>query len=172
MNMSGEYETPQPIFDKLNREFGFIYDVCATRQSSKCLSYFGPDRQYPFLRNALKLDWYGRCPLGSAVLWMNPPYSNPYPWCKKAYEEALKGATVVALLNCGMNTKWFHEFCMKAAEIRFCDRRINFWMNGKAVKGNPRDSMIVVWEPPRICFLPDAWEPFGPRVSTFKVPNH
>lgn len=37
---SDEWETPQAFFDKLNEEFNFDLDVCATDENHKCAYYF------------------------------------------------------------------------------------------------------------------------------------
>lgn len=166
-----EYETPQPVFDKLNEEFGFDLDLTANAKNYKCPVWFGPGSDTIEDMHSMVFS-----DLLDEVCWMNPPYSDPYPFCKTAYAISLVGGTVVALLNCGMNTKWFHEFCMKAAEIRFCDRRIQFWKDGKPLidpktgrrRSNDRDSMIVVWEPGPL----GAKQHHFPRISTFEVPEH
>lgn len=33
------WATPQDFFDKLDREFGFTLDVCATDENAKCADY-------------------------------------------------------------------------------------------------------------------------------------
>lgn len=35
-------ETPQDIFDKLNKEFNFTLDVCALPETAKCKDYYTP----------------------------------------------------------------------------------------------------------------------------------
>lgn len=37
---SDEWETPQELFDRLNAEFNFQIDACATAENAKCLVYF------------------------------------------------------------------------------------------------------------------------------------
>jgi len=80
---SNSWETPQGLFDKLNEEFHFELDVCATSEHAKCKKYYSPEE------DGLKQEWKGIC-------WMNPPYGREIrKWMKKAYESALAGATVV-----------------------------------------------------------------------------
>lgn len=38
------WETPQDLFDKLNEEFHFTLDVCATEKNHKCERYFTPEQ--------------------------------------------------------------------------------------------------------------------------------
>lgn len=45
------WETPQPLFDELDREFHFTLDACAVRENAKCRHYFTPEE------DGLKQDW-------------------------------------------------------------------------------------------------------------------
>lgn len=111
-----EYETPQDFFDTLNREFHFTLDVCATKENAKCELYYSPEQ------NSLERDWLGH------VCWMNPPYDKSIGvWIKKAYETAQQGGLVVALIQSrSTDTKVFHQYVMKASEIRFIKDRLHF----------------------------------------------
>lgn len=76
---SDEWATPQDFFDKLNDEFHFILDVCATAENAKCKRYFTKEQ------NGLKQEWKGVC-------WMNPPYGRQISlWVYKALESARGG---------------------------------------------------------------------------------
>jgi phage N-6-adenine-methyltransferase len=51
-----EWSTPEDFFNKLNREFQFELDVCATVGNAKCDRYFTEEM------NGLRQDWTGiRC---------------------------------------------------------------------------------------------------------------
>ncbi len=56
-------ETPQDFFDKLNEEFHFELDVCATAENAKCKKYYSSEE------DGLKQEWKGVCR-------MNPPYGR------------------------------------------------------------------------------------------------
>jgi phage N-6-adenine-methyltransferase len=125
------WETPWELFLKLHGEFNFNLDVCALPQTAKCVNYFTPDI------DGLSQDWIGTC-------WMNPPYGREISiWLKKAYEESLKGSTVVCLIPARTDTKYWHEYCMKAAEIRFIKGRIKF---GNSRNSAPFPSAIVIFK--------------------------
>jgi site-specific DNA-methyltransferase (adenine-specific) len=112
---SHEYETPDSIFVPLNREFRFTLDVAANNLNAKCESFYSKDD------DGLSQDW------GINVCWMNPPFGRVMKsWVKKAYESALNGATVVCLLPVRSNTVWWHEYCMRAAEIRLIRGEVKF----------------------------------------------
>lgn len=128
---TSDWETPQDFFDRLNSEFHFELDVCASPENAKCPRYFTPEE------DGLKQKWTGVC-------WMNPPYGREIGrWVKKAYESAQEGATVVCLLPARTDTSWWHDYCMKG-EIRFIRGRLKF---GGAKHPAPFPSAVVVFRP-------------------------
>lgn len=125
------WSTPQDFFDRLNAEFGFTLDVCALPDSAKCANYFTPEI------DGLSQPWEGAC-------WINPPYGREIgKWMKKAYEESLRGAVVVCLVPARTDTKWWHEYVMKAAEVRLVRGRLKF---GNATASAPFPSAVVIFD--------------------------
>lgn len=121
------WETPQDLFDRLDKEFHFTVDVCALDSNTKCASFYSPDQ------DGLKQKWEGAC-------WMNPPYGrNIGEWMKKALESE---ATVVCLVPARTDTKWWHDYAMKASEIRFVKGRLKF---GDSKNSAPFPSAIIVF---------------------------
>ena len=105
------WETPQDFFDALNEEFNFELDVCALPSNAKCKRYFTPEL------NGLAWEWSGTC-------WCNPPYGSEIgKWIEKA---AKSKATTVMLLPARTDTKWFHEWVLPYAEIRWIKGRLKF----------------------------------------------
>ena len=124
------WETPQDFFNKVNAEYNFTLDVCATADNTKCEKYF--DKEV----DGLAQEWVGTC-------WCNPPYGREIiNWVKKAYESSLKGATVVCLVPARTDTKWWHEYAMKG-EIIFIRGRLKF--NGHR-NSAPFPSALVVFK--------------------------
>ena len=41
---SDEWETPQELYEELNKEFNFQIDVCASEQNHKCKKYFTKEK--------------------------------------------------------------------------------------------------------------------------------
>lgn len=132
-----EWETPQDFFDKLNAEFGFTLDVCATEDNAKCISWF--DRG----ADALTKDW-GCIPPESGAAFMNPPYGRVIgQWVAKARETAQAGRTVVCLLPARTDTAWWHTHVIGGkAEVRFCRGRLKF---GGSKNSAPFPSAIVIF---------------------------
>jgi site-specific DNA-methyltransferase (adenine-specific) len=64
---------------------------------------------------------------GGGCNYVNPPYGNEIPkWIKKGYEEYQKGKSVVFLIPSRTDTRWWHDYCMNATEIRFIKGRLKF----------------------------------------------
>lgn len=116
---SDEWATPTETYRALDAEFGFIDDACP----------FGGDR------NGLMREWGSPC-------FVNPPYSDIEPWMEKAMLESKSGKTVVCLVPSRTCTRWWHNYAMKASEIRFIRGRLKF---GNAKTGAPFQSCVVIF---------------------------
>lgn len=135
-----DWETPQDLFDELNKEFGFDLDPCADGKNHKCPAYFTKEE------DGLSRDW------GGHITFCNPPYgrNTTGEWVRKAYE-TLKAAgnyktrtLVVMLVPARTDTKWFHEYIYKkpGVEARFLKGRVKF---AGAEHPAPFPSMVVVF---------------------------
>ena len=133
---SDEWETPQGLFDELDREFHFELDPCATKDNAKCPIYFTKQD------DGLTENWAYFLDYKDCAVFVNPPYGKEVGgWIKKAYEESLKGLIVVCLLPARTDTAWFHDYCLKG-EIRFIRGRLKFV---GAKNSAPFPSMIVIF---------------------------
>lgn len=124
-----EWETPVDFFGKLDSEFGFDLDVCATPENAKCARYYTKED------DGLEKEWTGVC-------WMNPPYGREIgKWMKKAYASAQSGATVVCLVPARTDAGWWHDYAMRG-EVRFVRGRLKF--NGLNCNA-PFPSAVVIF---------------------------
>jgi site-specific DNA-methyltransferase (adenine-specific) len=127
------WATPQDFYNKLNAEFGFTLDPCATADNAKCAKF------YTVETDGLKQDWRGE------RVFCNPPYGRVLKdWVRKCHEEAQKDNTlVVMLIPARTDTSYFHDYIYhKAREIRFIRGRLKF---GEATNSAPFPSMVVVF---------------------------
>lgn len=77
---TNEWATPQDLFNKLDDEFGFELDPCATEENAKCYKFFGKDM------DGLKQEWW------PSPVFMNPPYGREIGrWVEKAAKTAMGG---------------------------------------------------------------------------------
>ena len=126
-----EWYTPQVVFDRLDKEFHFTLDPCATDQNHKCPTYFTKEQ------DGLQQSWAGHS------VFVNPPYSDIKTWVEKSYLSSLKPNTlVVMLVPARTDTKYFHKYITKAKEVRFIEGRLKF---GGASNSAPFPSMIVIF---------------------------
>jgi len=122
-SLSPHWATPKWLYDELNKEFKFDYDPCPLGSKE--------DPQ-----NILSWDW-GKCN------YINPPYGREIgKWIWRAYYESTKGNLCVMLLPSRTDTRWWHDYVMKADEIRFIKGRLKF---GDAKNSAPFPSCIVIF---------------------------
>lgn len=116
-----DWKTPKAVYQTLDAEFGFDHDPCPPN----------------YKVDGLKSEWGG-------CNFVNPPYGRELPkWIEKGYQEHKKGKTVVFLIPSRTDTKWWHEYCMKAKEIRFIKGRLKF---GDSKNSAPFPSAIVIFK--------------------------
>ena len=133
-----DWATPQALFDALHAEFNFELDAAASAHNAKCLTYL--DEQ----TNALEQDW-ATLSKGGAV-WLNPPYGREIGrWIEKASQEGER-CSVVVLIFARTDTRWWHQYAMKAAEIRLIPGRVTF---GGAANVAPAPSCVLVFDEAR-----------------------
>lgn len=97
------WRTPEDVYNALNDEFHFNFDPCPVNPSFDGLATTWGTRNF-----------------------VNPPYSKLAAWLRKGYEEAILGKVVVFLIPSRTDTKAWHEYAMKADEIRFIKGRLKF----------------------------------------------
>lgn len=131
-----DWTTPKKLFNQINEEFHFECDLAASKDNALCSKFFSQED------DGLSKEWNGVC-------WLNPPYgdksSKMVDWIKKAYHDSQKNPnlTVVMLIPARTNTKWFHDYCMKAAELKFICGRPKF---GDSTHGLPQPLILVVFK--------------------------
>ena len=117
-----DWKTPRALYQALDAEFHFDYDPCPTKPKI----------------DGLHSEW-------GKVNFVNPPYGKEIKdWIQKGYQENLKRKTVVFLLPSRTDTRWWHDFVMKATEIRFIRGRLRF---DDQKNPAPFPSAIAVFKP-------------------------
>ena len=114
-----DWRTPEKLYNELNKEFNFNFDPCPPNPK----------------QDGLEIAWKERN-------FCNPPYNQITKWIEKGYNEAQQGKTVVFLIPSRTDTKWWHNYIMKATEIRFIKGRLKF--SGHK-QGAPFPSCIVIF---------------------------
>lgn len=124
------WETPDYLYNELNKEFKFDFDPCPLNADF----------------DGLEVEW-GRSNF------INPPYNriDKPKFIQKAFDEWKKGKTCILLIPVSTSTVQFHELILPHAEIRFIKGRVSFKginTKGKYVvnKKGKHDSMIVIFK--------------------------
>jgi hypothetical protein len=114
------WSTPKDVYDALDKEFHFDFDPCPL--------HCGID--------GISAAW-GR------INFINPPYSDIKIWVEECYRHFLLGDTCVMLIPSRTDTRWWHDYIMKATEIRFIKGRLKF---GGAKNSAPFPSCIIIFK--------------------------
>ena len=130
-----DWETPQALFDELNKEFAFTIDAAATPDNAKLPRFWTPEK------DALAQEW------GGERVWLNPPYGRELAqWTRKAAESVQKpGTIVVMLIPARTDTRWFHEYIYHRAEIRFLRGRLKYELGGEPQQSATFPSMLAIF---------------------------
>jgi hypothetical protein len=92
-------------------------------------------------QDGLKLPWHGR-------VYLNPPYSGPAPWLRKAAAHYILGDQVLALVNVQSAARYWRLYVFGVARaICFLSPRVNFLLDGRVVPGNRYDQAAVYYGP-------------------------
>jgi len=129
---STEWETPQELFNELDKEFHFNLDPCASIDNYKCLEYYTKED------NGLNKEWRGS-------VFINPPFDEVDRWVEKAFYQLKNCDVIVMLLPARTDTRWFHNFIYGKFEVRFLKGRVKYRLNSKQTPA-PFPSMVVIFK--------------------------
>lgn len=159
------YATPKYLIRWLEHRYAWFHiDGCSNGKNTLCPKWIGPvatDLDEDILSCQVVTDFLGEDLFDRLLeetsdstelqrIFVNPPYSNPLPFVKRAAELKLAGHLVVMLLPADKSTKWYSVIQENASEvIDIIGGRVNFInpITGEEVKGNNKGSMIVVFDP-------------------------
>ena len=120
-----EWGTPPDLYSALDKEFHFDFDPCPPNS----------------VWDGREVSWQGK------RVFCNPPYGRGIDkWLTKGREAIL----AVFLLPARTDTVWFHDYALRADEIRFFRGRLQFSKDHIAPKtewhqGAPFPSILVVF---------------------------
>lgn len=113
------WKTPRAFYQALDAEFNFEFDPCP------------PNPHF----DGLACDW-------KSPAFVNPPFKDIARWVEKSFYFYQRGGVVVMLIPSRTDTRWWHNYVMKASEIRFIEGRLKY----EGAKFNaPFPSCVVVF---------------------------
>jgi phage N-6-adenine-methyltransferase len=108
---SVDWWTPPEVFDKLNIEFDI--DVASPIGG---IDWIPAKKYYTEQDDGLTQDWEG-------TVWMNPPYGIATgSWLNRF----VKHGDGIALVFARTDTRWFHNYALKADALLFTKGRLKF----------------------------------------------
>ena len=153
-SVTNTWATPNAFFMLLDHEFNFTLDPCASSENTKCAKY------YTEKENGLTQSWQGE------TVFMNPPYGRDISkWLQKAYEESKnKNTTIVCLIPARTDTKYWHDYVMKATEVRLVKGRLKFG-ESNTPRHSPRQLLYFTIHGCILMFPRDLWERLMEKVK-------
>jgi phage N-6-adenine-methyltransferase len=147
---SMNWRTPKDLFGVLNEEFCFTLDAAADEFNALCDCFFTEHGKYLYSQLEIveiESDVDGLTGIWDGKTFCNPPYGRGIgAWFEKAYNEAQLGKTCVLLVPARTDTAYWHEYAMKADEIRLIRGRVKFESeDGKTLNSAPFPSAIVIF---------------------------
>lgn len=146
------WATDRELISWMEKQYGkYDLDAAASEDNAVCKKF------YDEKTDCLKI-WWGK----NKHIWLNPPYSHPDPFVKKAIEQMEHGNQIDMLLPGDNSTAWFAEARRNAAEIiwieadlikepgseqEYCRTgRLSFIsaLTGEPVDGNNKGSVIFI----------------------------
>lgn len=132
MRKNDEWQTPQDLYDMLNKRFRFRLDPCTTSDNP-----LGAPKIFTKSEDGLSRSWK------PGPVFMNPPYSNMKAWCAKAWGESREGVLTVGLIRLDPTTKWWKTYIKdEACWVWPLPKRVKF--RGASSAYNFPNA-IVVW---------------------------
>ncbi|MEG0209100.1 MULTISPECIES: phage N-6-adenine-methyltransferase [Gammaproteobacteria] len=145
-----KWATDKGVIEYMEEQYGkYDLDAAASQENAVCEKYY--DERINCLNR-----WWG----SNKHVWLNPPYSHPDPFVKKAIEQMEHNNQIDILLPGDNSTAWFAEARKNAAEIIWIEGdieirdgveysrtgRLSFisGLTGKPVDGNNKGSVIFV----------------------------
>lgn len=144
------WATDRELISWMESRYGkYDIDAAASANNAVCKKFYSEQD------SCLDIEW------GSYQhIWLNPPYSHPDPFVKKAIEQMEYGNHIDMLLPGDNSTAWFAEARRNAAEIIWIEAEITkidqqeycrtgrlafiSGLTGKPVDGNNKGSVIFV----------------------------
>lgn len=131
---SDDWCSPPEVFFPLQAEIGtFLLDPCSNAGSlvvaHHCWHAHGRLHDSAIARQCSAVDGLSRpWPIDGGWAWVNPPYSDPAPWVRKAISESATRdhGAVAMLLPSSTGERWFHALVIgHARSIVFIGSDLN-----------------------------------------------
>ena len=121
-----DWQTPQWLFDKLNKQYNFDFDCCAEESNTKCETW--------------SEDFLDDFDIENVTSWMNPPFSKADAMFRHFFKVIKRGVCIYRCDN--LETKIWQDIIFKNAKwILIPKGRISY--EGKEGKGSRFPSALI-----------------------------
>lgn len=137
-----QLETPPDLLYDFRQRHDLLFDfvdVMANKNNRKFFRFI--DKKKNLFKTKIKFPAF-----------CNPPFNLLYETVKYLHDQhKLYGDTVIMLVPCYTDSKWFQEFIGNhlqfVDDFEFIDHRLGFYKNGKEIKSNKyyMPCMFIVW---------------------------
>ncbi len=149
---SDGWYTPPWLIEKARMVLGVIDLDPATCEAAQAIVRAGT--HYTEHEDGLIQSWHGR-------MWINPPYSAPTPWVRRAVAEYQAGKVEAALIltNSYTETGWWQDVAA-VATVLFFRGRLNFWHPAKVTTQNRTGQTLAYLGADKTRFI-EVFQSFG-----------
>lgn len=155
-----DYGTPDDLLTAIKMRLcieGFGLDIAASPENAVCKPFYTEEMNAlsegrPWRSLDPELPWS----------WLNPPYTNIYPWAEKAAKQAQCGAQIIMLVPASPGSQWWFDWVTPYAYVTYLHGRPIFKgtpINPKTGKQDayPKDCALLLYTPYRFTGT-DIWK--------------
>jgi phage N-6-adenine-methyltransferase len=146
-HLTDEWVTPDWLYNRLDADYHFNLDPCATIENAKCKNFYTQED------DGLSKLWRGKS------VFINPPYTYIEKWAEKAHNESWWGdlqqscterTITVLLVPARTDTRWFHKIIGHVSRLLFIKGRVKFKNMADPTKLTPAPfpSIVMIFDPP------------------------
>ncbi|MFC4699351.1 DNA N-6-adenine-methyltransferase [Glaciecola siphonariae] len=166
---NNNWKTPPEIFAYFDAEYNFKCDVAADENNHLCDKYITEEM------DTLKTDWLSFGVMPGEYVWLNPPYSRPLPFVKKAIDESyFNGIGSVLLLNNDMSVEWSYLLtiigCKHIVFTACGNKKAKTYHGGRMAFLNEQDSPVSLNPKGQIAFIIPPFVRYGQSPTVKYLP--
>ena len=130
-----EWYTAPEIIESARRVMGSIdLDPASSEIANQTVQ---AARYYTIETDGLAHEWTG-------TVWLNPPYSKSYAFCRKLLASEKVTQAIVLVNNC-TETQWFNEIASVASAIVFPKGRVTFFRPDGTESSRPLQGQAIIY---------------------------
>lgn len=157
-----DWKTPRDLFEKLNKQYNFTLDLCASEYNA-LLPRYCDNVQEGYL---VDKEWNDRIPIDwkNESFFCNPPYGSKIQNILNAIPSEAQG---IFLLPSRTGTKWWQDLALKCNWCLFIKGRLTFEGAGNPA---PFDSILMGMKENKPQDINGIFTELNPALFSFNTP--